>query len=120
VVGDHLRRRERVVAGRGWRVGDEQHRVAERERAAGRGVDAELGVHAADDELPRPARLEQVLQRRAEERVRRGLAHPQVIGLDIEARRQLPLGAAVPQLAGRGLVLHEDHRRRRCVPRVAA
>src|ERR1051325_6884963 len=82
--------------------------VSERQRFPSGGIDAELRVHAAYNNLLDMLHLKQRMKIGSKESVRSSLANPQVRRPNFKSCCQLPLGRTALQIPG-AFVLNEDN-----------
>jgi len=102
-----LRRGENAVVHSRMCVRYEHDRVAQRQRSADGGVHVEVTLSAADDKRLDVPGLQQRLEFCLVERVGRGLANANVLGLHSEALVELPAFCAVLKRSVGFLVLDE-------------
>ncbi len=110
-MGNHLLRGDGGVAGRGMGVRHQYDRVAERQGAAGGGIDAEFRVHAAHDQFFYLAAGQDTRQLSIQKRVWRRLSHLDIGRFDVQSAGKLPGIGAAFQIPGCRFVLDEDNRR---------
>jgi hypothetical protein len=110
VVRNDLLSTDGGIARRGVRIGHQHHRITQGQGFARGGVYTKLGVHAAHHQVLDTQGLQRFMKSCAQERVWRGFANAPITGLYLQACCQLPLRAAVLQVACTLLVVNEKHR----------
>lgn len=113
VVRNDLLRTDGSITCRGVRIRHQHHRISQRQGLARGGVHTKLGMHAANHQIMDPQTLQSLVQLCAQESIWRRLANASIAHLRMQACCQLPLRAAVLQVACARLVLNEKHRKAR-------
>ena len=104
---------ENAVVHGGMAISDQGNRKAERQRTPGCGVDAEIALEAANDEVRNVALREEHEKVCIEVGVRGALANTNIRGRDVQVGGELPAGRVELKWWTGGFVLDEDDRNAR-------